>query len=82
MFPALPSAAEGDQPRIPASRDETLERIGHDLLLSQDSCRLLRLACQIADYDAATAEREAGPLLTNERAPGPSASAASETLRG
>jgi hypothetical protein len=81
MFPALPSAAEGDRPRIPASRNATLERVGHDLLLSQDSCHLLRLACQIADYDAATAGREGDALLTNERAMGPSASAASETLR-
>ena len=58
MLPALPPAREGDQPRLRASRNESLERIGHDLLLLQDSCRLLRLACLIADYDAATTDSE------------------------
>jgi hypothetical protein len=57
MFPALPPAPEGDQPGISALRNEILERIGHDLLELQDSCHLLRLACQIEDYGAATAER-------------------------
>ena len=52
MFRALPRTSEGDEPRNAAPRDVTLERIGHDLLESRDSCHLLRLACQIVDYES------------------------------
>jgi hypothetical protein len=85
MFVALLPTPDGEPPRLPACRDEAIERIGRDLLLLQDSCHLLRLACQIVDYGAATAEREVDAGLTNERADGsctrgPNACDVSETL--
>jgi hypothetical protein len=79
MFPPFPQTPKGDQPQFFPCRDETLERIGHDLLMSRDSCHLLRLACQIADYGAMTVDREVDTGVTDgpaERSDpmGPSAS--------
>ena len=84
MFAASSRTPEGDEFAIRASRNEILERIGRDLLQLQDSCHLLRLACQIADYDATGADRVAAAPLTSEPADGPRApqpsAAAAETL--